>query len=629
MSAIFGIINKTGKPIEQHKVDAIRTSLRHRVNDGKGVWIERNVAMGHCLLKVFPQQNFEKQPQTISDFTITADARIDNRDELAILLGIPKDELAITADSTIILLAYQHWGKECIKHLEGEFAFAIWNKQNQTLFAATDPIGYRPFYYYNSPDMFIFSSEMKGVVAAKPLPNYFNEESLIDYFYRKGTPNITYNKEVFALCGGNSLILQDDKMVIGKYWTLELTGKYNFKNDEDWYDCTRELLYRAIEKRLNPEVPIGITLSGGLDSTTITCILSELLLKRNKPLYAFSSVLPINYKGIEQDERHYIEIVGRHCPNIIQTYEEAPDVGPLSNLDEALDLDETFPNAFFYMDKALIQAVANKNIKILYNGFGGDYWISNSGHNIIYDLMNNGSFSDAYSLIKQFSEKRETTVLHEFRAKYLSQTKVYKGVRSIITKGETNWQNKTFLHRHFTDNYSVELGKRDKHSTSLGMKQRLEAGKIGRTASLLYNRNSWYAMDSSTPLFDKALMEFLTHVPERLFVENGTPRNLIRSAMRHVIPPEIVQRRDKQPYSPGSPTRLISQKDQLFQIVNNPDKQKTFEKYINSNEIIAHFNEITPYTGFGNNHKIIHIRVAQAVIVCYLLHKLHNMGYSI
>ncbi len=629
MSAIFGIINKTGKPIEQHKVDAVLTSLRHRATDGKGVWIESNVAMGHCLLKVFPRQNFEKQPQTISDYTITADARIDNRDELAILLGIHKKELAITADSTIILLAYQHWGNKCIKHLEGEFAFAIWNKQNQTLFAATDPIGFRPFYYYNSPEMFIFSTEMKGVVAAKPLPNYFNEESLIEYFYRKGTPNITFNKEVFALYGGNTLILEGNKMAIGKYWTIESTGKYHYKKDEDWYDCTRELLYRATEKRLNPEVPTGITLSGGLDSTGIACILSELLLKRNKPLYAFSSVLPMDYKGIEKDERHYIEIVGRHCSNIIQSYEEAPGVGPLSNLDEAFDLDETFPNPFSYMDKAILEAAAKKNIRILFNGFGGDYWISNKGDNVIYDLINNGNFADAYSLIKQFSEKEEKSILHEFRTRYLSHTKAYKGMRSIIKKRETDWQNKTFLHRHFLDKYQVELDKIVNYSTSFKMKQLLKTGRIGRTTSMVYNRNSWYAMDSSVPLFDKDLMEFLIHIPERLLIENGTPRNLIRSALRHIIPPEIAQRRDKQPYSPGCPTRLISQKEQIFRIVNNPDKQETFEKYINSNEIIAHINEITPFTGFGKPDKIIDLRVAQAVIVCYLLDKLHNIGYSI
>ncbi|CAG5006768.1 hypothetical protein DYBT9275_03892 [Dyadobacter sp. CECT 9275] len=616
-------------PVAQSKVNAILTSLRHRSNDGNGVWIESNVAMGHCLLKVFAQQNFEKQPQTISDCTITADARLDNRDELSTLLGIHRNQLAITADPTIILLAYQRWGDECIKHLEGEFAFAIWNKQNQTLFVATDPIGYRPFYYYNSPDMFIFSSEVKGVVAAKPSPNSFNEESLIEYFYRKGKANITVNMEVFALCGGNSLILRDDKMVISKYWTLESTGKYNFKKDEDWYDCTRELLYRAIEKRLNPEVPTGITLSGGLDSTCIANILSDLLLKKNKPLYAFSSVLPIGHKGIEQDERHYIEIVGRHCPNIIQTYVEALGAGPLSNLDEALDLDETFPNVFFYMDKAILEAAAKKEIRILYNGFGGDYWISNKGNSVIYNLINNGNFGEAFGLIKKLSKKEGKSILHEIRIRYLSHTKLYNGIRSIIKKEESNWQNKTFLHRDFLDNYSVEINKRDNYQTSLGMKQRLETGRIGRTISLLYNRNSWYDMDSSTPLFDKELMEFLIHVPERLFIENGIPRNLIRSAMRHVIPQEIVQRRDKQPYSPGCPTRLINQKEELIQILRNPGKQKISEKYINSNEIIAHISEIIPFAGFGNPSKIIDIRVAQAVIVCYLLDKLHNIGYSV
>lgn len=629
MSAIFGIINKTGKPAERYKVDAILLSLFRRAKDGKGVWIDHSVAMGHCLLKVFPQQDYEKQPQTLSDYTITADARLDNRDELATKLAINKNELAITADPTIILLAFQYWGFECVKHLEGEFAFAIWNRQTQTLFACTDHIGFRPFYYYNSPDMFIFCSEIKGVVASKPLPNFFNEESLIEYFYRKGSVDITYNKEVFALCGGNTLTLQNGKVTIAKYWTLEPTGKYNFKKDEDWYDCTRELLYKAVEKRLNPNVPTGITLSGGLDSTSIACILSELLLKKNKPLYAFSSVLPIDHRGIETDERQYIELVGRHCPNIIQTYEEATGVGPLSDLDEAFDIEETFPNVFFYMDKALLEAAARKKIKILYNGIGGDFWVSSNGSTVIYELIKNQNFADAFKLIKQFSEKESTTILNEIRIRYLSHTKAYKAILSIIKKREIDWQNKTFLHKQFLRDYSIELGKNDDYRTSLRMKQILETGRIGRLNAQLYNRNSWYGMDSPEPLFDKELMEFLMCVPIKLFVEKGIPRNLIRSAMYNVIPPEISRRTDKQPYSPGCPTRLLSQKDLIIGIVNNPAKQATFAKFINSNEILAHLNEITPFIGFGKPSKIIHQRVARAVIVCYLLDKISNNGFTI
>jgi hypothetical protein len=89
-------------------------------------------------------------------------------------------------------------------------------------------------------------------------------------------------------------------------------------------------------------VPVGITLSGGLDSTSIACILSEFLQKKNKPLYAFSSVLPVNHIGVERDERKFIELVNQKCPNIVQTYVEAPGAGPFQNVDKALSYDNDF-----------------------------------------------------------------------------------------------------------------------------------------------------------------------------------------------------------------------------------------------------------------------------------------------
>jgi asparagine synthase (glutamine-hydrolysing) len=559
MSAIFGIIYKTGKPVEQQLVGALHASIAHRATDGKGTWMDGNAAFGHCLLKVFPQQEFENQPQQHEGLTITADARLDNRPDLATWFGIDKQQLMVTPDSTLILLAYQRWGKDCVRHLEGEFAFAIWDRQNQTLFAATDHIGFRPFFYYDSSDVFIFCSEIKGVVAAKPLPNYFNEESLIEYFYRKGTPNITYNREIFALCGGNTLTLQGGQMAIGKYWNLESTGKYNFKKDEDWYDCTRELLYRAVEKRLNPNVPTGITLSGGLDSTSIACILSELLMKKNKPLYAFSSVLPLDYKGIEKDERHYIEIVGRHCPNIIQTYVEAPGVGPFSDLEEAFEIEETFSNPFFCMDRTLLNVAKIKSIRTLYTGYGGDHWISWKGKSVIHELIKRGCYNNAFSLIRQFSKNEQQSFWRIARTMYLYHMNIYKILREILKQNNTGGKLDVPLQNIFKIKYEGVIDE-DQINDSELVKHFIESGKLGRIVSRQYNRNGFFEISPSTPLLDKDICELLRDLPLNLFVKGGYKRSLIKNVIKDIVPQIICERDDKLPYVPGFYSNLINDK---------------------------------------------------------------------
>src|SRR5262249_6995144 len=135
------------------------------------------------------ESHYEKQPLFHGDLVITADARIDNRGELCNQFGIPLAERNTTPDSFLIVLAYERWGEDCAAHLLGDFAFAIWNKQTRTLFCARDHIGARPFYYYQTPQTFIFASGMRGLLAFSCVPRDFNEAE-IAMFLRSAPANV-------------------------------------------------------------------------------------------------------------------------------------------------------------------------------------------------------------------------------------------------------------------------------------------------------------------------------------------------------------------------------------------------------------------------------------------------------
>jgi asparagine synthase (glutamine-hydrolysing) len=628
MSAIFGIINKDGKPVDELKINAMRNAIAHRATDGQASFVHGNAAFGHCRLYVHPQQLFEHQPYCTGNLVITADVRLDNRTDLAKALDFDHRQLAGTSDDRLILMAFRKWGKKCVDHLEGEYAFAIWDTESRELFAAIDHIGFRPFFYYDSPDQFIFCSEIKGVVAAKPLPNYFEEESLIEYFYRKGTPNKTYNKEVFALCGGNALTLKDGRMDICKYWTLESTGKYHFKKDEEWYDCTRDLLYKAVEKRLNMEVPTGITLSGGLDSTSIACILSELLMKKNKPLYAFSSVLPVDYKGIEKDERHYIEIVGKHCPNIIQTYVEAPGVGPFSDLKEAFKVEEFFLSSTSYMDRALLHEAKGKNVRVLFSGFGGDYWISWKGNSVIYELIKQANYKDAFRLIRQFSETEQRSFLHIFRSMFISHMTWYQNIRKQLKGAKTNWQKQTPLYDRFVKEYSKQISQNEKCSNTELMQTLTNTGKIGRMLGQFYNKGLSYNISTATPLFDKQIFELLSDLPLHLFVNGGYRRSLIRHVMVGINPIEINKRVDKLPFSPECIKRIYADRDIVKQMAETSSYGFIFDNYIDK-EIINNNIESISSVLSGTDEDIKGLRMAQSGIASIVLKDLKENHYII
>lgn len=624
--AILGIINKRETIIDENLLKKALKAITYLPANKTEYLLENNVAIANSQLMIYTQQNHDGPLIKSDHLIITADARIYNRKSLSTSLNISNDQLEEISDSKLILLAYIKWGEGCLEHLEGEFAFAIWDKREEKLFAATDHIGTRPLFYYDSPDTFIFCSQIKGIEAAKCTPNYFNEDSLIEYFYRQGHPDQTYNKEIFALCGGNHLILRNKQVKIQKYWELKPLGKYHFKDDKSWYECYYETLYQAVEKRLPIDGPVGITLSGGLDSTSIACILSDILSKKNKPLYAFSLALPTDYTGIEKDERRYIDIVGKHCPNIIQTYIDTTQFEPFGHTEEGFNSEERFPNPFIHMDLSIVKSAQSKGVKKLFNGFGGDYWASWKGNTVIYLLMNKGKYKEAFTLLKELKDNDHESWLYELRYRYLCFTSIYKALRTLKpSKGEINWQIKTPLRDDLLKRYPISYNLELPYDRTKHMMGQTNKGVLSRKLTYFYNRHYTYGIECGTPMFDKDLFEFLADVPISLFLKGGYKRALIRNAMKKHIPSEISKRMDKIPYVPGYDTKILNSKDVIEKFMLSSDCNFIFDKYIDKNVISSHFNDITPIEGFGRGEDIVGLRISQAGIVYQSLK--HLNGY--
>jgi asparagine synthase (glutamine-hydrolysing) len=149
MSAIFGIYHLDGKPVAQDNVERMSEVLAHRGPDGSKIWLYENLGLGHRMLWTTPESLREILPLATADgnLVITADARIDNRDELIRLLGLQNHQADTISDSELILTSYQKWGEQCPEKLLGDFAFAIWDARRQSFFCARDRFGVKPFYY--------------------------------------------------------------------------------------------------------------------------------------------------------------------------------------------------------------------------------------------------------------------------------------------------------------------------------------------------------------------------------------------------------------------------------------------------------------------------------------------------
>ena len=153
MSAIAGIFYIDGRSVQRAELESMVAILAHRGPDACGIWSDGQVGFGHRLLQITPESLDERQPlaDAIGDLIITADARLDDPDELSATLGLPRSSKDKVTDAAIILAAYERWGERCPEYLHGDFAFAIYDRRRRSIFCARDRFGVKPFYYYSSP----------------------------------------------------------------------------------------------------------------------------------------------------------------------------------------------------------------------------------------------------------------------------------------------------------------------------------------------------------------------------------------------------------------------------------------------------------------------------------------------
>ena len=258
------------------------------------------------MLYTTPESLHETLPFEEENLIITADARIDNRKELLEKLDIENKEKI--SDSYFILKAYQKWDEKCPEKLLGDFVFVIWDKNNKKLFCARDHMGVKPFSYYLSDDLFLFASEIKALFAITNLPLKLNETYLSNYLTLINTDrSSTFYENISRLPASTSLTITSDSNNLNKYWKLNRNHKVRLNSDEEYVERFRDIFTEAVNCRLRSAFPVGSMLSGGLDSSFITCIAQNILKNENKMrLKTFSAIFDTVPKS---NERYYIEKV--------------------------------------------------------------------------------------------------------------------------------------------------------------------------------------------------------------------------------------------------------------------------------------------------------------------------------
>ncbi len=308
MCGISGIFNLTGKDVDTAILNMMNSRIEHRGPDADGVWINRNVGLAHRRLSIIDLQD-GAQPMTNEDGTvhITFNGEIYNHHELRDKLKSKGHIFKTKCDTEVIVHLYEEYGRECVSHLNGMFAFAIYDTDKSYLLLARDRLGQKPlvFFYRESQAgaIIAFSSELHSLKAHPEMPTALSPQALHDYLTLQYIPAPeTIYKGVNKLPPAFILEISAENPVprVSQYWRCNYGEKYNI-NFKQASENLKELLDNSVQERMMSDVPLGAFLSGGIDSTVITGLMKPHSLM---PINTFS----IGFNDEKYDERHFAKI---------------------------------------------------------------------------------------------------------------------------------------------------------------------------------------------------------------------------------------------------------------------------------------------------------------------------------
>lgn len=575
MSAIFGIIDVQSRHISEAWTSSIEHDLCHRGPDGVNTYGEAGVVLGHLLLKVSPSDEFEIGPYADGDLIIVANARLDARKELMAALQLTEADAMIVTDTQLLLRAYKQWGAGFVKKIYGDFSFAIWNKKERQLFCGRDAIGVKPLFYYFADGRFVFSTELRAIV------NLPFVHTTLDHHYLRNRavaicdqPTHSSWKNIIRLQPAHTLLLQDGKIQTEQFWKPVYKRNKRFKTSSQSAAALRELLHTIMADHITVSGNVGASLSGGLDSGTISCLAAQQLQKKGKKLFTASSVYGDGGStSPERDEMEYINAVLGQEKNIVPAFVPHHQHSFVNTLEQKLQRNYAPVNAFYYVDAALYQQFQERGVRRVLSGYLGDLGATNSSINPFSMLLGAGRFGSLRTLLAAYqrSDPEQTStallkhsVLSEFTPAWFRHS--WNKLKGRTPTSRLLTELPLLLGK---DDAGVLQAKLDETFNFPSRKPSDILYHIWPATVYLFDEEedcaaSHHQLEVTYPLCDRRLIELLLQLPPEHFYAAGIKRGLIRTAMAGILPDKVRLRKTKGSYSPGY-TQLIEK--EIAQII--------------------------------------------------------------
>ena len=558
MCGINGIAlsSRAGGSVDEATLVRMRDILRHRGPDDAGIFIEGPIGLGHRRLSIVDLATGH-QPISNEDgsLKIVFNGEIYNHADYRSELQAQGHVFASRSDTETIVHLYEQHGSHCVDFLRGMFAFAIWNRRSKELFLARDRLGVKPLYYVHTADgCLYFASEIKALLASGAVRATLNAVALPDYFANRATmDNQTLFEGVQRLPPGHSLRWQDGRIDINRFWDVDprrVVVNSN-RSDKDFVDEWRDLFRASVKLRLMSDVPLGMFLSGGIDSSAIAAMMSTMV---GEPIKTFSVAFDVP----EANELPFARDVARafHTDHHEVLVQPRDFIAALPHLvwheDEPIAHSASVPLYF-------VSQLAQRYVKVVLTGEGSDELLG--GYGRYRTTLLNLRAGLAYERVTNDAVRRAVRAAAGFLA---TKTVRRKLPRTFL------WQPAT-VDALYLDNFAVFPKQMQSEMYTQTMHERLrqqdpyagmrsffdafpEASLLRR---MLYTDLKTYlhellmkqdqmsmaaSIESRVPFLDHRLVEFSTALPDRMKIHGWTTKRVLREAMRGILPDSILRR---------------------------------------------------------------------------------------
>ena len=479
--------------------------------------------------------------------------RIDNREELVIALNLPDSTFT---DVQLIFSAYRKWGVHCPEHFLGDFAFLLWDEVNAQFYGAVDHVGIKRLYYHFTPEWFSVGFRIRELLTMAHVTKQVNESKIASLLtlFPCHEPTETYYKDIFQLPPGHFMIVTQEGLSIQRYWALDPSKNIQLESDEAYAEAFREIFTEAVRCRLDGEHPLGIRLSGGIDSVSVAALAREIL-DENYSLHTFSAY----FAGSgDTDERPYINdllALGSYQAHFI----DGNQINPLEDIADMLaQHDEPVYNHFAWVDWRLNKLAKEKGVRVILDGIDGDGTVAPIGFRdsylpeLLHDFRLRSFWSEVRGHARQFGTSLFSTLL------------IY-GVKPFVPQSVLDFRDK--IRGQFTPNPLIPDIINPDFAKSMKVIEKFKSAggyywlpqKNSRLAHYLQARGRYeegrvqmmhliaspFGVECRHPFADVRLMEFCLAIPSAQKLYRGLNRIVMRRALSDLLPQSTYHRPGK------------------------------------------------------------------------------------